>query len=114
MQFAMHPPPRPMLYAHFHMPLSLPSPPSPTQADSTVSCRSTNYDRTLKTLSGVLTGLFPASSTDGTVVPVVTGTDLDEIMFADVSDGGFIPLEGRVYSLWRKVCPPVPPSSDPS
>ena len=62
----------------------------------------------------MLTGLFPASSTDGTVVPVVTGTDLDEIMFADVSGGGLIPLEVGVYSLWRKMCPPVPPISDPS
>ncbi|GAX81189.1 hypothetical protein CEUSTIGMA_g8622.t1 [Chlamydomonas eustigma] len=45
-----------------------------------VRCRSTNYDRTIKTLAGVLTGLYPDASQS---IPVTTATDLDEIMYAD-------------------------------
>ena len=51
-------------------------------SSETVSCRSTNYDRTIKTLVGVLTGTFPGCSE---TIPVVVSSDLDEIMYADVS-----------------------------
>jgi len=53
----------------------------PGQGDA-VRCRSTNYDRTLKTLTGVLTGLFPGCSE---TIPVTTTSEIDEILFADVS-----------------------------
>lgn len=42
-------------------------------------CRSTNFSRTLGTLRGVLTGLYPATTA---AVPVTTSSDLDEILYA--------------------------------
>lgn len=44
-------------------------------------CRSTNYQRTVATLQGVLTGLFPHERDP---IPVETAQDVDEILFANV------------------------------
>lgn len=46
-----------------------------------VYCRSTNYQRTVATLQGVLTGLFPNEQNP---IPVETAQDVDEILFANV------------------------------
>lgn len=50
------------------------------QAGSIVS-RSTNFSRTLATLQGVLTGLYPAATS--TPAPVTVSSDLDEMLYAD-------------------------------
>lgn len=49
--------------------------------DGAVSGRTTNFSRTISTLQGVLTGLYPDASKP---IPVATASDLDEIMFANV------------------------------
>ena len=49
--------------------------------DGAVSGRTTNFSRTIATLQGVLTGLYPDASKP---IPVATASDIDEIMFANV------------------------------
>ena len=49
--------------------------------DSAVSGRTTNFSRTIATLQGVLTGLYPDTPQP---IPVATASDIDEIMFANV------------------------------
>lgn len=46
--------------------------------DTAVCCRSTNYSRTIATIQGVLTGLFPQT---GTPIPVHTTEEMDEVLF---------------------------------
>ena len=38
--------------------------------DGLVRCRTTNYDRTIRTLQGVLTGLYPEGAGAGRAIPV--------------------------------------------
>lgn len=59
----------------------------------TVSCRTTNFDRTIKTLGGVLSGLYPDNKTP---IPVVTSSDLDEILYAGKC-GGYGAKEEEVW-----------------
>lgn len=47
-----------------------------------VTGRTTNFSRTIATLQGVLTGLYPQASEP---IPVATASDVDEIMFANVT-----------------------------
>lgn len=49
--------------------------------EGAVSGRTTNFSRTIATLQGVLTGLYPDASKP---IPVATASDMDEIMFANV------------------------------
>ena len=49
--------------------------------EGAVSGRTTNFSRTIATLQGVLTGLYPDASQP---IPVATASDMDEIMFANV------------------------------
>ncbi|DBA85742.1 hypothetical protein WJX77_001343 [Trebouxia sp. C0004] len=49
--------------------------------DGAVSGRTTNFSRTIATLQGVLTGLYPQVAQP---IPVATASDIDEIMFANV------------------------------
>ena len=49
--------------------------------DGAVSGRTTNFSRTIATLQGVLTGLYPEAAQP---IPVATASDMDEIMFANV------------------------------
>lgn len=49
--------------------------------DGAVTGRTTNFSRTIATLQGVLTGLYPDASQP---IPVATASDMDEIMFANV------------------------------
>lgn len=49
--------------------------------DGAVSGRTTNFSRTIATLQGVLTGLYPDTPQP---IPVATASDIDEIMFANV------------------------------
>jgi len=49
--------------------------------DGAVSGRTTNFSRTIATLQGVLTGLYPEAAQP---IPVATASDIDEIMFANV------------------------------
>lgn len=42
-------------------------------------CRTTNFERTIGTLAGVITGLLPPG-TKGPAVPVTTSSDVDEIL----------------------------------
>lgn len=44
--------------------------------------RTTNFSRTIATLQGVLTGLYPQAAEP---IPVATASDVDEIMFANVT-----------------------------
>ena len=69
-------------------------------SSETVSCRSTNYDRTIKTLAGVLTGTFPGCSE---TIPVVVASDLDEIMYADVSQL-WLAATAKVAFPWIHAC----------
>ena len=46
-----------------------------------VYCRSTNYQRTLATLQGVLTGMYP---NERDPIPVETAQDIDEVLFANM------------------------------
>jgi hypothetical protein len=50
-----------------------------------VAGRSTNYRRTVSTLQGVLTGLYPSADAP---IPVTTAADVDEILFANVEACG--------------------------
>ena len=50
------------------------------QADA-VTGRTTNFQRTIGTLQGVLTGLYPDMRE---AIPVTTAADLDEVLFANV------------------------------
>ena len=50
------------------------------QADA-VTGRTTNFQRTIGTLQGVLTGLYPDTRE---AIPVTTAADLDEVLFANV------------------------------
>lgn len=52
----------------------------PSHRPGLVQSRTTNYQRTVATLRGVLTGLFPDTATP---IKVTTSADVDEIMFAD-------------------------------
>jgi hypothetical protein len=47
-----------------------------------VGARTTNFQRTIATLAGVLTGLLggPGAVDSATPIPAVTSTDLDEIL----------------------------------
>lgn len=49
--------------------------------EGAVSGRTTNFARTIATLQGVLTGLYPQASEP---IPISTASDMDEIMFANV------------------------------
>ena len=49
--------------------------------DGAVSGRTTNFSRTIATLQGVLTGLYPEAAQP---IPVATASDMDEIMFANI------------------------------
>lgn len=46
--------------------------------DTEVEARSTNYRRTIATVQGVLTGLWPDTSS---AVPVRVAEDVDEVLF---------------------------------
>lgn len=50
--------------------------------EGAVTGRTTNFSRTIATLQGVLTGLYPQASEP---IPVATASDIDEIMFANVT-----------------------------
>jgi hypothetical protein len=49
--------------------------------EGTVNARTTNFSRTISTLEGVLTGLYPKTEQ---AIPAFTASDMDEILFANV------------------------------
>ncbi|KAG2486402.1 hypothetical protein HYH03_014979 [Edaphochlamys debaryana] len=51
--------------------------------DAVIAARTTNVSRTIATLRGVLTGLYPALAEEGEPFPATTSADLDEILYAD-------------------------------
>ena len=48
-----------------------------------VKARTTNFQRTINTLQGVLTGLWPDLPLSKTTVPILTSGETDEILYAD-------------------------------
>eukprot|EP00197_Chlamydomonas_leiostraca_P004794 CAMPEP_0202870166 /NCGR_PEP_ID=MMETSP1391-20130828/14819_1 /ASSEMBLY_ACC=CAM_ASM_000867 /TAXON_ID=1034604 /ORGANISM="Chlamydomonas leiostraca, Strain SAG 11-49" /LENGTH=509 /DNA_ID=CAMNT_0049550657 /DNA_START=81 /DNA_END=1610 /DNA_ORIENTATION=- len=57
--------------------------PDGTELAGLLKCRTTNFERTIGTLRGVLTGLLPEGAAKKVSVPCVTSSDLDEILYAD-------------------------------
>ena len=67
------------------------------QADA-VTGRTTNFQRTIGTLQGVLTGLYPDTLE---AIPVTTAADLDEVLFANVQ--GCLSLKLAMDAAKKKV-----------
>ena len=60
--------------------LQMPKADQPVAQADQVYARSTNYQRTVATLQGILTGLYPSTQE---AIPVETAQDVDEILFAN-------------------------------
>ena len=60
--------------------------------------RTTNFQRTIGTLQGVLTGLYPDARES---IPVTTAADLDEVLFANVQ--GCMSLKLAMDAAKKKV-----------
>lgn len=71
--------------------------PQQWQADA-VTGRTTNFQRTIGTLQGVLTGLYPDTLE---AIPVTTAADLDEVLFANVQ--GCLSLKLAMNAAKKKV-----------
>lgn len=65
--------------------------------------RTTNFRRTVSTLEGVVTGLYP----DAAEVPTHTAGDLDEIMYANVDGCSRL---GHLMAAQRQALAGLPPA----
>lgn len=78
-----------------------------------LSARTTHFQRTIATLQGVLTGLYPNAADDGISIPAITAGDGNEIMYGNaracarlgqLNSSRLKVLKGRVAGLGH-FCP---------
>ena len=76
------------------------NPPSPLKhaQEGVLSSRTTNYQRTLATLRGVLSGLYPDAQRP---MPVTTSSDVDEILWVHEIPHVCMTAQGGQLNVWE-------------
>ncbi|KAK9824986.1 hypothetical protein WJX81_003696 [Elliptochloris bilobata] len=58
----------------------------PDYQDGVVAACTTNYRRTVDTLAGVLSGLWPSVAANGRIIPAVTSAAIDEVLWGNADN----------------------------